>query len=398
MSASLSSANASSQPHVAIDGKAFRLLFVDSHFALWRIHSDRKTSSANMDYIAYWSAGQLLRHHSDPYSPVGVFALEKAMGFLPGIPLIMRNPPWALFLVAPLGLVSGRLGLFLWILLAAACILVSIHLLNPRSKDNSLALLFAPAIACFGSGQSSPFLLLGFALFLRFDRSRPFLAGASLLLMAIKPHLFLIFWAVLLIDSIQRRKFAVLAGAASAVASATIFAMCFDAHIWSRYSAMLRSSALDREVFPTVSMLLRVLIDAHVNWLLFISSTVAVLWGIWFYVSNSNEWDWTTHGMLLMLVTVLASPYGWFTDEIVLLPSIMFAFNFPAKRRYSGWILLSINGAAAIVYTAAGARLESPVLIWTPLAWFAWFLYATWGPPQFDRPQHSAIALEDANA
>jgi hypothetical protein len=338
---------------------------------------------ATMDYISYWSAGKLLVHRADPYSPAGVLALEKPFGFMPTVPLIMRNPPWALFLTAPLGFTSIRIGLFLWTLAVGGCIVTSVQVLNPGSRDNPLALLFAPAIACIGAGQSSAFLLLGFVLFLHLHRTHPFLSGASLLFLAIKPHLFLVFWAVLLADCIYRRNFLIIAGLLAGLAAATTFSMGIDAHIWPQYLAMLRASALDRESFPTISMLFRLLINARADWLLFLPSVFAVLWGLWYYIRKRKVWSWNTHGMLLMLITVLASPYGWFTDEIVLLPSVIFALRLPEKRKYSGWILLSINCAAALIYTAAGASLESPFLLWTPIAWLAWFLYATNGvrPP-----------------
>lgn len=222
-----------------------------------------RINPARMDYIEYWASAHLLVHGGDPYSPAGVLALEKAHGYLPAAPLIMPNPPWALFLVAPLGAFGVQAGHFLWILIAGACILGSAHLLTPDSKDNALALLFAPAIACFGSGQSSPYLLLGCALFLYFQRSRPFAAGAALLLMAIKPHLFLAFWVVLLADCIYRRNFLVVAGCVSSLAAATAFTMLIDPHIWSHYLFMLRQHHPATGFIPTLSMIFRLLIDPN---------------------------------------------------------------------------------------------------------------------------------------
>lgn len=333
-----------------------------------RLHPGR------MDYIQYWSSGTLLLHRLNPYSPDAIFALERARGYLLSSPLIMPNPPWALFLVLPLGFLGVHQGLFLWSLLAAACILLSVHLLNPRSKDNSLALLFAPALACFGSGQSSPFLLLGFSLFLRFYPSRPFLAGASLLLMAIKPHLFLVFWSVLLLDSLYRRSFRILAGASAALTVGTLIAMCFDARVWQHYFAMLHQHHPAEGFIPTLSMMFRILVDVRQFRILFIPSSLAILWGIYYYHRYRQAWDWRIHGMLLMLVTVLVSPYGFFTDEVVLLPCIIFALNHHQSRKSTGWVLLVINGLAAILFIA-GIPLTSPAYIWTPVTWFAWFLY-----------------------
>jgi hypothetical protein len=83
--------------------------------------------------------------------------------------------------------------------------------------------------------------------------------------------------------------------------------------------------------------------------------------------------------MLLMLVTVLVSPYGWFSDEIVLLPSLAFAFTFPKKRRYSMKVLVAINGLALLILLMAHPSLSSYAYLWTPLAWTVWFLYSTDG-------------------
>lgn len=332
---------------------------------------------ANKDYISYWSAAKLLIHHHDPYSPAAVLAMEKAQGFTASWPVIMRNPPWAIFLILPLALGGPLEGLLLWTAAAVICVLVFIRLLNISSRDRAFAFVFAPAIACITSGQSSPFLLLGFSLFLYLYQRRPFLAGASLLLVAIKPHLFLVFWAVLLVESIYRRRFRVLIGGATALVAATALAMIFDGQIWRQYFAMLHASKLKQEFFPTGSMLFRSLIDTRAGWLLFVPSAVAVLWGLWYYFRKRRIWDWKTHGMILMLVTVFASPYGWFTDEIVLLPSIAFAIYLPGKRKYSVPLLLLVNCAAIVLLLMPHASLSSRIFIWTPAAWLVWFLYAT---------------------
>jgi len=334
---------------------------------------------ASKDYISYWSAGRLLLHHADPYSASQVLALEKTQGYSEIKPIIMRNPPWALFLVVPLGFVNPVVGLLLWTIAAAGCILIFIRLLNVSPEDRVFAFLFAPALGAICSGQSSPFLLLGFSLFLRFYQSRPFLAGVSLLLMAIKPHLFLVFWMLLLIDCIYHRRFFILAGGTCALAAGTAFSMYLDVHIWQHYFAMLRASALDTEFFPTISMLFRLLIDSRAGWLLFVPSALAVGWGLVYYARHRHSWDWRIHGMLLMLVSVLVSPYGWFSDEIVLLPSLAFAFTFPEKRRYSMKMLVAINCLALLILLIAHPSLSSYAYLWTPLAWTVWFLYTTDG-------------------
>lgn len=335
-------------------------------------------TTSRTDYISYWSAGKLLMHRADPYSPIGAFALERSEGFSAGF-MVMLNPPWALFLAAPLGFGGIRVGLFIWTLASVASAFVSVQLLQLPGKERAFASVFAPLMAAIFMGQSSPFLLLGFCLFLHFHRSHPFLAGASLLLMAIKPHLFLVFWAVLLADCLYRRVFLVLAGGASAVVASSLFAMCFDPHIWSDYTNMLRGSTLGHQSFPTLSMLFRTLIKGHSFWLLFVPSALAILWAIYYYVHLRKVWDWRIHGMLLMLVTVLVSPYSWLTDECVLLPSILFALTLRKTKSNRAWILLAINSVILYIALVRQDNLTSHAYLWTPLTWLAWFLYATHG-------------------
>lgn len=333
--------------------------------------------TSRTDYISYWSAGKLLIHHADPYSHSGVAALQKSEGYSSAQPLMMRNPPWALFLVAPFGFGGIRIGLFFWTVVAVGCVVAATQLLRVTSEQRAFAYVFAPAIAAIYMGQSSAFLLLGFALFLRLHRSYPFFAGASLVLMLIKPHLFLVFWAVLLVDCLYRRRFKIIAGGAVGLAAASAFSMYFDPRVWQHYLTMLRDSKLQVEPFPTLSIRFRMLVDPQAFWIIFVPSALAVLWGLWFFSIRRHVWDWRTHGMLLMLVSILFSPYSWFTDEAVLLPSILYALGCTEKRKQSTSILLAINTIALVLVLARKSPLESNAYIWTPVAWLAWYLYST---------------------
>ena len=75
---------------------------------------------------------------------------------------------------------------------------------------------FAPAIACLMAGQFGIFLLVGVALFLKFHKSQPYLAGAALLLCVLKPHLFLPFGIVLILFAVTRGNYRIPAGFAAA--------------------------------------------------------------------------------------------------------------------------------------------------------------------------------------
>jgi Glycosyltransferase family 87 len=336
---------------------------------------------AEKDYISYWSAGHLLLQHANPYATDAVLALEKSAGYSESRALLMRNPPWAMFLVAPLGLLSPLSGLLLWTIASLACVVLFVRLQRISADYSLLAFLFAPTLASLCAGQSSPFLLLGFALFLRYNRSRPYAAGASLLFMAIKPHLFFLFWVVLLLEFAlvrerRTRGLRLFAGFTVAMAAAMGFALIFNRNLWPQYTAMLHSSALQDEFLPTISELLRMAVSLRAGWLIFLPTLLALAWSLVYFWRHRAQWDWCTHGMLLMLVAVLTSPYGWFSDQIVLLSAIAYALAMPVQRKYARESLVALNCGLLLIVILLHPPLTSVLYVWTPIVWLGWFLYA----------------------
>src|SRR3954451_900878 len=97
---------------------------------------------ASKDYIAYWSAGQLLAQHDDPYAYAPVLLVESAVGYTPAKPIIMRNPPWALFLVRPLGWGSAVAGLIFWMAAGMGCVVIYLSLLRVAPDTRLFVYLF----------------------------------------------------------------------------------------------------------------------------------------------------------------------------------------------------------------------------------------------------------------
>ena len=143
------------------------------------------------------------------------------------------SPPVALGMLFPLGFVSPKTGLTLWMLALIASLLVSIWIIwvlngRPDSGYHFGGYLFAPTIACLLLGQIGTFLLLGVALFLYFYERQPFLAGIVLLPCVWKPHLFLPFFIVLFLWSVSRKEYRIVAGFLAAVVASCALTLHFD--------------------------------------------------------------------------------------------------------------------------------------------------------------------------
>ena len=83
-----------------------------------------------------------------------------------------------------------------------------------------------------------------------------------------------------------------------------------------------------------------------------------------------------------MAVSILTTPYGWLTDEVVLLPAILFAamciFVGKQKLRVTTKIVLAIFGFLnwiMLLLVASQIPLQSGIYFWSSLLWLAWYFY-----------------------
>lgn len=334
------------------------------------------------DYIAFWAAGKQLVHHRGPYDAAAILELQRSEGLKGNWPNVSLDMPSAFFLVLPLGLLSAKTGAVLWFCAFILSLTLSVRLLyilygRPQNGLHMFCYLFAPWYVCLMAAQLGTFLLLGVVLFFYFHKSRPFWAGVSLLLCAIKPHLFLPFAIVLLAWILYRRTFAILAGFATALGASCALSYFFDPHAWSEYFSLVRQNpAIVTAAIPTLSVMFRLAIDRNAMWLQYVPAAAACIWGLWYFWTRRTTWSWLHHGVLLLLVSILCSPHGWITDEVVVLPAILAGLYAAEDSRLLQVLFLLMSGIVVLEFVN-GAKPVSPYYLWTAPAWFVWYLFAT---------------------
>ena len=165
-----------------------------------------RANVSERDSIAYWAAGRLLIHGQNPYETGVVLRLEQQSGYQAAKPLVLRTPPWSLFMTFPLGALDAFWAWILWIAISMGSLLLVLRMCwrmyGRADLSKNVFLLagytFAPIAACLVAGQMGILLLLGLTLFLWLESDYPVLAGAALLLPFAKPHLLSLFWVALL--------------------------------------------------------------------------------------------------------------------------------------------------------------------------------------------------------
>jgi hypothetical protein len=247
---------------------------------------------------------------------------------------------------------------------------------RPKNQLHLLGYSFGPAIICLMGGQASPFVLLGLVLFLRLHRSRPFLAGISLWLCLLKPHLFLPFGVVMIVWAIATRNNKLLAGVAVALGVSTGVAALLDPQAWIHYARMMSSIRIDRLPIPCFSIMLRREMSPNTVWLQYLPAAVACLWALAYFRRHYAIWDWMEHGSVLMVVSVLVAPYTWFTDQAILMPALLHAVYLTRSRGLVALLALA-SAVIEIAIFCSLPPLHSKFYLWTAPAWFAWYLCAT---------------------
>jgi hypothetical protein len=337
--------------------------------------------ASGRDVISFWAAGRQIVHHANPYDADVLAGIERSVGFSDKAQtLIMRNPPSALALAIPLGFFSLRAGALLWSLLLLAAFALSVHLLwvtrgRPANKLHYLGYSFAPALTCILGGQSSLFALLGLVLFLRLYRGSPFVAGLSLWLCALKPHLFLPFGVALLLWIVVSRSYRLLAGATLAIAASSLVATYLDPAVWAQYNQMMHSSGIEREFIPCLGVALRFAIRPQAMVLQYIPAALGCVWAIGFYWRRRAAWNWMNDGALLMLVSILVSPYAWLSDQALLVPALLVGV-YRATTRVQLGVLASASAFIEIA-EMAGKTMHSALYLWFQPLWLAWYLYVS---------------------
>lgn len=340
-------------------------------------------SVAGTDFISYWAAGHLLAHGQNPYDMQAVRSLEIAAGRDVGEPvLMMRNPPVAFLMALPFGWMAPKTGVILWMFFLIGALALASRLIwqingRPNSLLNYLGFGFAPVLACLMARQTGILLLLGIALFLFLFKQRPYLAGAALLLCALKPNFFVPFGIALLLWCVTHEKgYRILAGFGVALTGSCALAYALDPHAWSQYAGMMRMGGALNEVVPRLGAELRLLIDPRAVWIQFAPEMMACAWTVWYFWTRRRSWDWMDHGLVLLLVGAMCTPYGFVYDEAMLLPAILAGAFRCRELRRPLWPL-AVLVVAELLELEMGAAIISRSYLWTTPAGLFWYLYAT---------------------
>ncbi|HEX6773076.1 MAG TPA: glycosyltransferase family 87 protein [Acidobacteriaceae bacterium] len=341
-----------------------------------------QNSLAGRDWITYWASGRQLLSHQNPYDQAALAALDRSAGAGNGKVAIIRYPPSGLLFELLLAQFGPRTAGVLWILALIGALVISIRLLRQMmdqtgDRNHLLGYLFPPVLCCLMAGQIGILLLLSFTLFLYLHERHPWIAGAVLSFCLSKPHLMALPLTVLVVWSLGRKRFQILAGGALTLLACGLIPLYFDPQIWSHYLAGFRGEHIENEFIPVLSCVFRVLVHREWQMLQFVPVLCGIAWALAYYWRRRDSWEWLRDGSFLMAVGVLVAPYAWITDEALALPAVLFGL-YALPRTGRSVIPYAVLALAGLGETLFAIPPGTGLYLWTAPAWVAWCVYAEW--------------------
>ena len=342
------------------------------------------------DFVRFWAGGKLNLQGENPYDLQRIAKLQIEAGDLTSgqnANSIMLNPPWAISLIMPFGLFAYPLSRLVWLISSTFLILISslilLRIYSHNPKHHGLVLLavfiFAPTISMLEKGQITALILLGITGFLYFAtiERNDWLAGVCLALVSIKPQMIVLFWIVLLLWIIQQRRWLIIISTLITVLSLTLLAMIFNPHVIQQYLGMLQSYKISEWAVPTIGSYLRFFwFGTDRFWLQFLPTVIGIIWLLYYWYRHQGSWSWVNELPIILLISMVVSPYSWTYDLVILIPAIILAAIWipTENKRWIALLLIILFLGINILDLVLHMKLDDFWFIWVAPALLIWFL------------------------
>ena len=337
------------------------------------------------DFIEYWSASRILLAGGNPYSPEELSLAQRPFTGSE-TPLIMWNPPWALILLLPFGLLEYSTSRWLWLILNLGLLLLSARWLWNRyvqwegppwlatGSTLVLAVTFLPGLVVLALGQIGALILAGIVGFLSLIRREEyFKAGATTLLIALKPHLLFLFWIFLLVWVLKTRRWTLFAGGAAALVLGVAVPVSFYGNLVPSYLSLVANESIFHHPSTTIGAFLRWMYGWENVWLQMLPVAAGIFWAALYWKRHRKSWDWDSCLPLVLLVSVITACYGWMFDQAVLYPALFQAVGWllrtGQRERFAAAVCYGLTNLAGLVLIALGHN--GVAYVWMAPVWIA---------------------------
>jgi hypothetical protein len=285
------------------------------------------SGAGDMDLQAYWGSSYLFAHGKDfsDYNALGDVQRTLANRTRSDTQYAWFFPTGNVILL-PFTLIPFTKVVYYWLILNVVIFFYSTTLAWEGPDKH----IWIPLIAVFSFaltlmslifGQINSLEVLGLALFLMLSKAnKPYLAGASLVLTTIKPHLVIITLPILFLDLLRKKEWKTLTGFFIALGFCFAILFAFNPPWMQSFWKVLFSGMNTVRETPTINGIFVILGENSIGKLIWL---VALPAGIaWWWLRGQN-WNRRTFIDVSVAVGLIVSPIGWSYDQVMLIFPIL---------------------------------------------------------------------------
>jgi hypothetical protein len=335
------------------------------------------------DFQAYWSSTYLLAQGRDYSDSDAIGEIERSLtNWDEPETLYAWFSPIGNVVLLPFTFLPFGIASYYWLILNIIILFYSALLLWERSDSR----LWIPLLTVFGfsmtivslvCGQINFMEVLGLALFFSLQKSnRQYLAGTSLVLTTIKPHLVILTLPILFLDLLRKRDCKTLTGFFATLVLCFIVLFAFYPP-WIQSLLIVITSGMStiRET-PNINGLL-VLFGIYKigKWIWLVALVTGIVW--WW--KRGHTWDRRTFIDLSIIAGLILAPIGWSYDQIMLLIPILSILSWIVKRelpqRISKTVIIILVVANLAAYILRAFTPSDVWFFWVPYValWLYWY-------------------------
>lgn len=279
--------------------------------------------AGDLDLQAYWGSSYLFAHGQD-------FSNYNALG---NVQHTLTNrtqsdtqyawfSPIGNVALLPFTFIPFTRAVYYWLILNVVIFFYSTMLLWDQADKR----VWIPLVAVFSFaltlislifGQINSLEVLGLALFLSLSKSnRHYLAGASLVLTTIKPHLVIITLPILFLDLLRKKEWKTLVGFFVALAACFVILFAFYPPWMQSFWTVISSGMSTVRETPTINGLLVLVNEFTIGKLIWLITLVA---GIVWWCLRGQNWNRRTFIDISVTLGLIVSPIGWSYDQVMLI-------------------------------------------------------------------------------
>jgi hypothetical protein len=152
--------------------------------------------------------------------------------------------------------------------------------------------------------------------------------------------------------------------------------MLFNPDLLGQYLKIIQGYSPLAWFTPTFGAYLRLAFGLEKFWLQYVPTAIGMAWLLYYWYKKREKWDWTETLPVILVMSILTSPYSWTYDQVVMLVALIPAWVGLVNSRRSGkwYVTIGVYFLINLSFLILHRQFTDDVFIWFAPAMGLWIL------------------------